>query len=182
MPVEATLATAEDLSRLPRGAWRYELVRGEIRRMTPAGHAHGRIAARLTSSLGAFVEQHGLGAVYAAETGFVLSRGPDTVRAPDVAFVRMERLASAPAEGFFPGPPDLAVEVVSPTDAYSAVEEKVFGWLDAGCRVVVVLDPRRQAASVYRSRQSISILSAGDALSAEELVPGWSIGLRELFG
>ena len=123
--------------------------------MSPAGHAHGRVAARLTISLGLVVEQNSLGAVYAAETGFVLSRHPDTVRAPDVAFVRGERLASAPAEGFFPGPPDLAVEVVSPTDTYSAVEEKVFGWLEAGCRAVVVLDPRRQVASVYRSRQSI---------------------------
>ena len=150
--------------------------------MSPAGHAHGRVAARLTASLSLFVEQHHLGAVYAAETGFVLSRDPDTVRAPDVAFVRAERLAPAPAEGFFPGPPDLAVEVVSPSDTYSAVEEKVIGWLDAGCRAVVVLDPRRRDAAVYRSRQSISILSTDDALSAEDLVPGWSVALRELFG
>jgi Uma2 family endonuclease len=127
------------------------------------------------------VDEHDLGAVYAAETGFLLARNPDTVRAPDVAFVRADRLASTAEEGFFPGPPDLAVEVVSPSDSYSAVEEKVFEWLDSGCRVVVVLDPRRQVATVYRSRQSISLLSPPDLLSAEDLVPGWSVPLAQLF-
>jgi Uma2 family endonuclease len=149
--------------------------------MSPAGHEHGRVAARLTSSLGLFVDEHDLGAVYAAETGFLLARNPDTVRAPDVAFVRADRLAAVSAEGFFPGPPDLAVEVVSPSDSYSAVEEKVFEWLDAGCRAVVVLDPRRQVATVYRSRQNISLLSPPDLLSAEDLVPGWSVPLAQLF-
>jgi Uma2 family endonuclease len=181
MFVETSTATAEDLLRLPRGTWRYELVRGELRRMSPAGHAHGRVAARLTASLGSFVDEHDLGAVYAAETGFLLARNPDTVRAPDVAFVHSDRLAAAITEGFFPGPPDLAVEVVSPSDSYSAVEEKVFEWLDAGCRVVVVLDPRRQVATVYRSRQNISLLSPPDLLSAEDLVPGWSVALARLF-
>jgi Uma2 family endonuclease len=177
----ANVANAADLLRLPRGTWRYELVRGELRRMSPAGHAHGRVAARLTASLGSFVDSHDLGAVYAAETGFLLARSPDTVRAPDVAFVRADRLAAAPAEGFFPGPPDLAVEVVSPSDSYSAVEEKVFEWLDSGCRIVVVLDPRRQVATLYRSRQTISLLSPPNLLSAEEVVPGWSVPLAQLF-
>ena len=86
-----------------------------------------------------------------------------------------------PRKASSPVLPDLAVEVVSPSDSYSAVEEKVFEWLDAGCRAVVVLDPRRQVATVYRSRQNISLLSPPDLLSAEDLVPGWSVPLAQLF-
>src|SRR5947209_13851353 len=123
MAVETQRMTAEDLLRLPRGTERYELLRGELHRMSPTGHTHGKVAARVTGSLSPFVEEHDLGEVYAAETGFTLRRNPDTVRAPDVAFVTAARvLALQPAgEGFFSGAPDLAVEVVSPSDSYSEI-------------------------------------------------------------
>lgn len=183
MSVETQLVTAADLLRMPRGVWRYELVRGELRRMSPAGHAHGRIAARFLLRLGLHVERQRLGAVYAAETGFVLQTAPDTVRAPDVAFVTAARLRSTPLspEGFFPGAPDLAVEVVSPSDSYSDVHAKVIEWLDGGCRVVVVADPKKQSAAVYRSLTSVVLLSGEQALVIEDLLPGWSVQVSDLF-
>jgi Uma2 family endonuclease len=183
MAVETQLLTAEELLRLPRGTWRYELLEGELRRMSPAGHTHGRVAARVTGSLSPFVEEHELGEVYAAETGFILRREPDTVRAPDVAFVTAARLRELqPAEeGFFAGAPDLAVEVVSPSDSYSEVEGKVEEWLAAGVQVVVVLDPRRQAGTVYRPGAEVRFLSAADTLALPDLFPGWSLPLARVF-
>lgn len=183
MLAEVQTFTAEELLRLPRGRGRYELVKGELITMSPAGHTHGKVAARFTSRLAPFVEQHGLGEIYVAETGFLLRSNPDTVRAPDVAFARAERLtaAVASAEGFFPGPPDLAVEVVSPSDSYTEVEEKVAGWLTSGVRAVVVLDPRRMAAVAHRSKTEVASFVASETLTLPDLFPGWSLPLAELF-
>lgn len=175
--------TAEDLLRLPRGTGRCELLQGELRRMSPAGRTHGKVAARVTGSLEPFVEEHALGEVYAAETGFLLSRSPDTVRAPDVAYVstaRLRELAPA-AEGFFAGAPDLAVEVVSPSDSYGDVESKVLEWLAAGTRVVVVLDPRRSTGTVYRPDAEVRFLAATDTLELPDLLQGWSLPLAKVF-
>src|SRR5215210_9215561 len=114
MSTTTQLTTAEELLAMPDDGFRYELVGGELRRMAPAGHHHGRLTVNVTIPLGQHVREHGLGSVYAAETGFLLARDPDMVRAPDVAFVRRERL-TAPRDttSYFPGAPDLAVEVVS---------------------------------------------------------------------
>src|SRR5436305_1305530 len=117
-----TLMTADELLRLPDDRWRYELVRGELRKMPPAGASHGHVAAQVLVSLGSYVKEHRIGRVYAAETGFRISRRPDTVRASDAAFVRAERVVDT--AGFIEGPPDAAFEVVSPGDSYSEIEEK----------------------------------------------------------
>jgi Uma2 family endonuclease len=168
---------------LPRGSWRYELIEGELRRMSPAGHTHGKIAARFTAKLLDFVDAHDLGEVYAAETGFLLAKDPDTVRAPDAGFVTAQRLASMQlaVDGFFPGAPDLAVEVISPSDSYGDVESKVRVWLEAGTRAVVVLDPRRASATVYRPDGGVEFLAEGSELALGELLPGWSVGLPDIF-
>ena len=101
-----------------------------------------------------------LGAAYAAETGFRLSSDPDTVRAPDVAFVSRANVeAVGEVEGFWPGAPDLAVEVVSPTDSYADVEENIFDWLDAGTEMVVVINPRQRSATVHKSPTDITALA-----------------------
>jgi Uma2 family endonuclease len=110
--------------------------------------------------LAQYAEENRLGTVYAAETGFRLASDPDTVRAPDVAFVSQARVeAVGEVEGFWPEAPDLAVEVVSPGDSYSEVEEKVFAWLDAGTKMVVVINPRQRSATVYKSPTDIIALA-----------------------
>ena len=104
------------------------------------------------------------------------------MRAPDVAFVRQERVEEAgDARGFWSGAPDLAVEVVSPGDTYSEVEDKVLDWLDAGTLMVVVVNPRQRTVTLYRSRADIVILTQDDILDGKDVVPGWSMPIRELF-
>ncbi len=174
--------TAEDLLRMPDDGFRYELVKGELRKMAAAGHQHGRIAINVTMSLGQHVRAHDLGNVYAAETGFKLASDPDTVRAPDVAFIRRERVAEVgDAGGYWPGAPDLAVEVISPGDTYTEVEEKILEWLDAGTRMVIVVNPRRRVVTVYRSMADITILTENDMLDGGDVVPGWSMPVRDVF-
>jgi Uma2 family endonuclease len=180
--VQSRPTTADELLIMPDDGFRYELIAGELRRMTPAGGQHGRIAVNVTVSLGQHVRGTGLGAVYAAETGFRLATRPDTVRAPDVAFVRRERVeAIGEVQGYLPGAPDLAVEVVSPGDTYSEVEEKVLDWLAGGARMVLVVDPRRRTVTVYRSREEIRVLAEEDVLDGVDVVPGWRVAVKELF-
>ncbi|RMH91081.1 MAG: Uma2 family endonuclease, partial [Calditrichaeota bacterium] len=174
--------TAEELLHMSGDGFRYELVRGELRKISPTGQRHGRIANRIATSLSNHVWEHDLGDVFAAETGFKLSENPDTVRAPDVAFVCRERLEQVEdQEGFFPGAPDLAVEVISPGDTYSQVEEKVRDWLDAGARMVVVTDPRTRSVKVYRSCKDVRVLTEDDLLDGEDVVPGWKLPVKDIF-
>ena len=174
--------TVGEVLRMPDAGARYELVRGELRRTAPAGSVHGRVAMDFGNFLGNHVKAHGLGAVFAAETGFRLQRDPDTVRAPDVAFISRERLAEVgETEGYWPGAPDLAVEVVSPGDVYVEVEEKVFEWLEAGAKMVAVVNPRRRSVSVYRSRAGIGVLTEDDVLDGGDVVPGFRLAVRDLF-
>ena len=120
MTVKRKRVTAEDLLRMPDDGMRSELVKGGLREMPPAGSEHGAIAMNIGISLGSHVKVNGLGRVYTAETGFRLSSDPDTVRAPDAAFVSRERVeAAGRVTGFWPGPPDLAVEVVFPNDTHA---------------------------------------------------------------
>ena len=174
--------TADELLAMPHNGYRCELVQGELRQMAPAGRQHGRIAAKIGSCLEAFVANNGLGETYAAETGFIIDTAPDTVRAPDVSFVSRERAeATAEERGFFPGAPDLAVEVISPNDRYNEVEEKVSDWLQAGTQMVVVIDPHQRTAAVYRAPDDICIFTEGDMLDGGDVVPGWRMPLADVF-
>ncbi len=176
------LVTAEELLHMPDDGWRYELREGRLVKMAPAGRVHGKYAARVGAGMLTYVEAHRLGEVSAAETGFMLATGPDTVRAPDAAFVSRERIEEAEeTPGYWPFAPDLAVEVISPSDTYTEVESKVFQWLDAGAKAVVVVDPRRKSVTVYRSRSDITVLTGDDVLEVEDVIPGWTMPLRELF-
>ena len=182
MHAETKQTTAEELLRMPDDGLRRELVGGELRTMTPAGHPHGRVAMRVGWLLTQHVEENNLGAVYAAETGFVLSRDPDTVRAPDVAFVRRERVEKVgEAGGYWPGAPDLAVEVVSPGDYYTEVEGKVADWLRAGARMVVVVDPSNRVVRVHRGPTDVATLDEGGEIAGGDVVPGWRLPVRDLF-
>lgn len=182
MTVVQKPVTAEELLKMPDDGLRSELVRGEVRRMAPAGNVHGRIAINVTIPLGQHVRENNLGVVYAAETGFKISSDPDTVRAPDVAFVSRERVEKiGEVEGFWPGAPDLAVEVVSPGDLYTEVEEKVLGWLEAGSRMVVVVDPRNRTVSVRQRLAEVQILTEGGTVYGGEVVPGWELPVADIF-
>ena len=128
------------------------------------------------------MRDHNLGVVYAAETGFKLASDPDTVRAPDVAFIRRDRVEEVgDIEGFWPGAPDLAVEVISPSDTYADVQEKVFDWLEAGTRMVILVMPRKRIVTIYRSMTDMIMLTEHDTLDGGDVVPGWKIPVRELF-
>ncbi len=184
MPTEAPpkTVTADELLALPEDGLRYELIRGELKQMAPAGGAHGYFALEIGAELRNYVNAHNLGRVFATETGFLLASDPDTVRAPDAAFVRRERVEETGlGDGYWPGAPDLAVEVISPNDTYTYVEEKVIEWLAAGTRMVVVLNPRRHVVTVYRSRDDIVVLTEENMLDGGEIIPGWSVPVRELF-
>jgi Uma2 family endonuclease len=178
-----SLVTAEELLTLPTGMGkRYELVTGEIREMSPSGWPHGVVVGRLHNRLGRFIEDHDLGLVFGAETGFLIARDPDTVRAPDFAFVSKKNIPKEmPSEAFWPGPPDLAVEVLSPSDKTGDVDEKIRAWLAAGCSAVWVIDPQLQTVAIHRSRTDIQSNTTGETLEGGAVVPGFSCPVEELF-
>jgi Uma2 family endonuclease len=159
-----------------------ELVRGELIMMSPSGFQHGRIANRIAARLEWFVAKHSLGVVTTAEAGYQIGHDPDTVRAPDVAFVRTERIPSVEPKGYYQGAPDLAVEVVSPGDRASDVLAKAQEWLAAGCRAVWVVDPKTSTVSVHRSPREITVLHQGDLLEGGEVLPGFSLPVGDIFG
>lgn len=173
------ITTADELLRAG-DIGRCELVRGEFRRMIPAGGEHGRIAATLTCQLGSHVRSRGLGRIYAAETGFLLARDPDTVRAPDVAFTRAER-GPPPPRGFVPGAPDLVVEVVSPDDRPGYVREKIAEWLEAGAAAVWVVDPDARTVTAHAPARSPCVLGEADTLDGGDLLPGLALAVRDVF-
>lgn len=182
MTIRERQTTAEELLRMPDDGYRYELVRGELRKMAPAGSEHGHIAGEVLAELRNHVKANGLGRTYVAETGFEIYSDPDTVRAPDAAFVSRERVeATGRVTGYFPGAPDLAVEVVSPNDTHSEVVEKALEWLEAGCRMVLVVEPKRKTVTVYRSREDICILAEGEVIDGADVVPGWRLPVAEIF-
>jgi Uma2 family endonuclease len=182
MTVRPGLMTADDLFRLPDDGLRHELVRGELRTMAPTGGGHGDQTSVFDGSLGMYVRSHRLGRVLTGEPGFRLTTDPDTVRAPDVAFIRRDRVpAGGLGPGYVSGAPDLAVEVVSPTDRLAGVGEKVAEWLAHGTRLVFVVNPRRRTVAVHRPSQPVRILGLNDSLDGEDVVPGWTLPVRELF-
>ncbi len=173
--------TAEQLIVMPHEGCRHELVRGELRTASLAGWRHGAVAMRIGRLVGNHVEAHRLGTVFAAETGCVLERRPDTVRAADVAFVSSARMAAMDATtAFLPGAPDLAVEVLSPSDTGPEVREKVAVWLRSGCRMVWIVDPERRRAEVHRPDAQFLTVREDGVLDGGQVLPGLQLPLRTL--
>ena len=180
------LVTATELpalsSRLSVEGKRTELVRGDLIVMTPAGGRHGQVAHRVGLVIGNHVLDRNLGRVFAAETGFLLQRDPDTVRAPDAAFVAGERLGTGEvAAGFLEMAPDLAVEVVSPGDCATAVQAKVDDWLAAGTRLVWVVDAETRTVIVHRPGGAVVVVPEAGTLDGAPVLSDYSVRVRDLF-
>lgn len=157
-----------------------DLFRQQPVRTTPAEHERGRVAARLTWRLAQHVDESGLGEVYAAETGFLLSAAGE-VRTPDLAFVSRERLEkTASRNGVRAGAPDLAVEIPTGPVSSPALKAKIHDWLTAGTRAVLVVDADARTVTVYRERAG-KTYGAGDLLDLSDVVPGWALHVGDLF-
>lgn len=177
----ATLITAEQLLEMPENRW-CELVEGELKPMSPPCCRHAEMVALLAQILGPYVRRHKLGTVLAGDPGFIVARDPDTVLGPDVGFISAERLAAEPlGDGFREGAPDLAIEVISPSQAPREVHEKALAWLDAGAALVWVVNPAARTVTVYRSRTDAATLSAADELDGAPLLPGFRCPVAHLF-
>ena len=178
---ENHLVTADELLHMPERGVRYELIRGELREMTPPGQEHAEIADDLHWHLSSHVRPNRLGRVF-GELGFRIGSNPDTVRVPDLAFVRGERLAPGHGnKGYLDGAPDLAVEVRSPNDTFAAVDRKAREWIAAGCRMVIVVNPPRRTVHVYLPNADPEVLTTARVLDGGEVVPGWKLPIREIF-
>jgi Uma2 family endonuclease len=176
---ETKLVSAEEL--LAMGKGRRELVRGQVLEFPYAEPRHSRIGVNVGTLLWQFVKREGLGTVYGADTGFLLERAPDTVRAPDAAFVAEGRLEGVDERKYLPLAPDLAVEVVSPSDSPREVEERAAMWISFGTRLVWVVEPELEKAFVYRPGVPRKELSRDEELDGGEVLPGLVIPLAECF-
>ncbi len=166
---------------MPDDGMRHELIRGELTTMTHPGAEHGRVAATVGFFLGAHTRKTGSG-VTMGEAGFVLARDPDTVRAPDTAFIAKDRAeAIGRTPKYWPEAPALAVEVISPNDTYREVRDKALEWLAAGSRMVLVLDPPKRAATVYSGEGNAHVYGEQDTLDLSDAVPGFSVAVADLF-
>lgn len=182
MSATTELFTAEQLIRLPKDGFRYELREGVLIKMSPAGFEHGAIAVNLAFLLARYVKENHLGLVLAAETGYKLGSDPDTVLAPDVSFVRQELIEQVGmTKKYWPGTPDLAVEVMSPDDTVRKTNEKAEAWLAAGTRMVWVVNPKRRTITVFRAAAEPLVLTEGDTLEGADVVPGFRCQVREVF-
>jgi Uma2 family endonuclease len=174
------ITTAEQLFQAPE-LGRCELLRGELIMMSPAGSEHGMIVAEIAGLLRDFVKPQSLGVILGAETGFRVSSNPDTVLAPDVAFIQADRIGGRMPTGYFPGAPDLAVEVLSPNDRAGEVLAKVQNWLGAGCTSVWLVDPKTQTVTVYGVNRWAVIFTSAEMLHGGDLLPGFSTPVAGIF-
>ncbi len=178
----SALVTAEEIQRISLPGKVTELVRGRLIVREPPGTHHGAIAANLAYYLSDFVRRHGSGAIFAQDTGFKIASDPDSVRAPDVAFVARERTGLIRSRGYAELAPDLLAEILSPDDRPAEVLAKVADWLAAGTKIVWVIDPDRREARVYRRDGTLTVLGSEASLEGEDVLPGFTSPLRDVLG
>ena len=175
------LVTAEELARLPDDGYRYELVEGRLVRMSPVTFEHGRVVLRMGFLLSRHLEQHPSGVV-GTEIGFKLASNPDTVRGPDIAFVKSDRVPTSGGHGYFTGAPDLVIEVLSPEDRPGETRQKMDGYIERGVSLAVVIDPRNKTATTFQpGAPSVNLRSEDDVLDLGAVIPGFRCQLRDIF-
>ncbi len=179
-PPDERLMTAEELLLMPDDGNSYELIAGRLIQVAPSAWLPGVVAANLLGEMTPHVRRNHLGICGTAESGVLLRRGPDTVRAPDVWFVRADRVPEDVLDEFFPGSPDLAVEVLSPSDRFAAVVDKARDYLAAGTLLVWVIDPKGRTAAAFYPDGSARLLGEDDVLDGGDVLPGFSVRLRDL--
>ena len=173
--------TAEELFASPSD-WHYELIQGKLRSLDmPTGAIHGRVTATFSARVQVFVEDNQLGECFAAETGFLIEQNPDTVLAPDFAFVARAKLPEPLPGGYVRAIPDLVLETRSPNDRPREISEKVREWLVAGVQVVLELNPAKQALTVYRPHADPEILTRESVFDGGTVLPGFTLPLTRLF-
>lgn len=177
------LLTTDDLLALPDdGQHEYELVRGKLVPMPPPNWRSSAVATSVVIEMGSFVKQHRLGMCLGADGGFILEHDPDTVRIPDCSFIRAERVErEAPERGIWPSAPDLAVEVLSPSNRFTEMAEKVENYLRSGVRLVWVIDPEARVAFVYAPGRPVTRVGEDGTLSGEDVLPGFTLSLAEVW-
>ena len=181
-PLPERLMTADELMELPDDGNLYELSRGMLVCMSPSSYGPSRVAGKVLVKMGSFIDEHKLGDYGTAEGGFRLASDPDTVRAPDVWFVRAARVPpGGNPEGFYDGPPDLAVEVLSPSDRFSKVAQKIRDYLEANTPLLWYFDPESRTVAVFHPGRPVRFLDQNDALDGEDVLPGFRLPLEEIF-
>lgn len=188
MPIDAAwakpvLVTAAEFLALPESAWRHELVEGRMVQMPPTGDRHNRTSGRLFGAVYGFVSARGLGEVYPQESGFLVSQPgePDTVLAPDLAFVRAENVPRPPVEGFPRITPDVVAEVISPSQTFAQLRLKAQTWLAYGVRYVWILAPDERRVELWSSGRPPTTLGENDTLVGEDALSGLTVAVAELF-
>ena len=176
----SALVTAEEVQRISLPGKVTELVRGRLIVREPPGTHHGAIAANLAYYLSDFVRRQSSGAIFAQDTGFKIASDPDSVRAPDVAFVARQRTGLIRSRGYAELAPDLLAEILSPDDQPAEVLAKVADWLAAGTKIVWVIDPNRREARIYRRDGTLTVLGSEDSLDGEDVLPGFACSLKDI--
>lgn len=179
MSTETKLVTIEDVVKLGDES-RCELIRGELIELSPAGASHGRIITEIARQLGNYLSDKSIGECYTADTGFVLERDPDTLLGPDIAFVESGRIPDPEPTSFFEIPPDLAIEVISPSQSITEMNDKTWLWLSGGTAAVWLIDPKRESFTDCRLENQQVVTREVDALE-HPLLPGFALVKPGLF-
>ncbi len=179
--IEAKTWTDAEFIALPRDGHRYELIHGEVVDMGHSSMDQSYFACVLIAKLGKFIQVNQLGAICNSSTAFTLKNG--NKRSPNIAFISRERLKglSRPLRGFFEGAPDLVVEILSPGNTVEEMHQKIVEYFAHGTRLLWKVDPNEHSILVYHSPEPDSLLRMGDSLEGEDLVPGFSMPVAELF-
>lgn len=183
MSIISPLMTVEELQCLPRDGTLRALERGELIEMPPAGPDHGEVCAAVIEYLRHFVRTRRLGKTYGSETGFILAETPDTLLAPDCAFIRRERVSSLDRQrGFLKVAPDLVVEVLSPSDTMKSAVDKAVKWLRAGTQQVWIVSPRHRTVTILESPDAAGkVLSESEVIENILILPGFRLAVADLF-